>query len=62
MHVHEWCYAVFPMENSIISHGNKIKDMIRHGILHGIHVRLHNMCNLHDTTLSCGSIICNPQE
>ena len=34
-----WCHAVFHVEDSIITSGNKILHMTRHGISRGIYMR-----------------------
>ena len=42
--VHVWCHAVFLVENSTITCGNKILHVTRHGILHGIYMQVYTTC------------------
>ena len=41
MCVHAWCHAVFHVESSIITRGNKILHVTRCGILRGIYPQVY---------------------
>ena len=62
MCVHAWFHAVFCVENSIITYGNKILHMTRRGISFGIYTRVYMICVIYTARLLAleASYIYNP--